>query len=300
MCLETFNFGFSYIVHMFSYHTHTLFCDGKGSIVDFCEKAIELGFVDLAFTSHAPVPFDNHYALSFERLLEYRNEVRRAQVEYKDRLNVYLGLEADYIPGQTVAFSQWRDLVNPDFILGSVHFVIDPVTGEKWFIDGDPCNFVKGMDEIFHGDAKRAVAAYYAQVRDMIESQHPDIIGHIDKVKMNNRDTYFLPTDQWYLEELENTLLCVKTEGGVVEINARGIYRGKYHECFPNVEGIKRCMELGILMTLASDSHQTSELAMGLDLARNAARLAGLEKVHLFANGNWNPIELEKVFIKGF
>lgn len=292
---ETLKFGFSYISLMFSYHTHTPFCDGKAPIADFCNKAVELGYRDLAFTSHAPVPFHNNYAITFERLLEYRDEVKAAKVAFEGRLNVYFGLEADFIPGSTIDFDQWRKLLDTDIIVGSVHYVIDPLSGQRWFIDGAPDNFVWGMDNIFKGDWQRAVSAYFAQVRTMVVTQRPNIIGHIDKVKMNNRGVYFDTSQPHYQNELSLTFKTVKESGGIVEINPRGIYRNKCNECFPHVDGIRECMALDVPMTLASDSHLPEELSTGWELSFATAKTAGLETIHVYNGQNWEPILLSSV-----
>lgn len=280
---------------MFSYHTHTLFCDGKASIDEFCRTAIEKGVTQLAFTSHAPVPFENGYSLSFDKLFVFRQAVMDAKQKYAGRLEVLLGLEADYIPGMTIDFAQWRKLILPDFIVGSVHFVKDDVTGMNWFIDGAPLNFETGLADIFRGDVQRAVCLYFNQVRMMVETQSPDIIGHIDKVKMNNRDRFFKTSEHWYRDELVKTFRCVREHGGVVEINSRGIYRGKYHECFPHTDGIRQCMELGIPLTLASDAHQPDELTHGFELSKQTAIDSGLQRIVVFNDGSWNEVNVSEL-----
>jgi histidinol-phosphatase (PHP family) len=280
---------------MFSFHTHTQFCDGKASIDSFCQRAVELNFSAIAFTSHAPVPFNNKYALGFEHLFDYKQAVCEAREKFKNNLDVYLALEADFIPGESISMDEWRRLLKPDFILGSVHFVVNPVTNKKWFIDGVADNYVTGLKDVFDNDVKTGVRLYFEQVREMIISQKPDIIGHIDKIKMNNQDRFFQTNESWYLDELEQTLQTVKTYGGIVEINGRGILREKYHECYPHINGIKRCIELGIPMTLASDSHHPDELDKAYRIAYDIASKSGLKTVKVFQKGEWVDKELKDV-----
>lgn len=278
---------------MFSFHTHTQFCDGKADIDDFCRRAVELQFSALAFTSHAPVPFRNNYSVSFDELFEYKKAVLDAQKLYHNKLDIYLGLEADFIPEVSLSFGEWRRLVKPDFIVGSVHFVVNPDTGERWFIDGVADNYVIGLKDVFHNDIQRGVKLYFQQVREMMLMQKPEIVGHIDKIKMNNQDRFFQTSEQWYLDELEETFQAAKQAGCIVEINGRGILRGKYHECYPHVKGIQRCMELGIPMTLASDSHHPDELDLGFQIALKVAVEAGLKTVVVLEKGNWVEKEVK-------
>ena len=85
-----------------NYHTHSCYCDGKESLRRYVETAVERGFTHLGFSGHAPVPFENTFAIDGERYLDYCAEVRRLKVEFADRLKIFLGLEIDYIPGALV------------------------------------------------------------------------------------------------------------------------------------------------------------------------------------------------------
>lgn len=279
--------------NIFSYHTHSNFCDGKATMEQVCQQALELKMSALAFTSHAPVPFANTYSLRFEKLMAYKEEFNRLKALYGNDIELYLGLEADYIPGETVSFAEWKKILNLDFIIGSVHLVKEPISGKKWFIDGAPENYEKGLKEVYHYDIRRGVSDYFHQVREMIRIEKPDIIGHIDKVKMNNRDRYFSIDTPWYLDDFTHTLNVVKEIGGVVEINSRGIYRGKYHECFPHINGIRQCIQMGIPLTLASDSHQPDELMHGFKLALDVALQAGVTDVSMFKNGCWETSKID-------
>ncbi|MDR1148402.1 MAG: PHP domain-containing protein, partial [Spirochaetaceae bacterium] len=82
-------------------HTHTSFCDGSGSVEDFCAAAYEKKFVSIGFSAHAPVGkktgLKTDWHLSDERFDEYRQAVREAGAAWRGKLDVYLGLEVDYI-----------------------------------------------------------------------------------------------------------------------------------------------------------------------------------------------------------
>ena len=279
--------------NIFSYHTHSTFCDGKASMEDVCLKALELNMSALAFTSHAPVPFDNDFSLNFEQLMDYRCEFDRLNALYGKQINLLIGVEADYIPGETVSFNEWRRILNLDFVVGSVHLVKNSQNNQKWFIDGAAENYVSGLKDIYQNDIQIAVGDYYNQVCEMIATQKPDIVGHIDKVKMNNLDRFFQTTDLWYVDLLEKTLNVAKEFNSILEINSRGIYRSKYHECFPHTTCIQRCLDLGIPLTLASDTHHPDEFEQGFNLSLDIAVNAGVKMVSVFENGKWTQKMIE-------
>ena len=64
----------------FSYHTHSDFCDGKTSVDDVCDKAIELGLKAVGFSSHAPVPFETKWAMKFQNMESYVSELERCKI----------------------------------------------------------------------------------------------------------------------------------------------------------------------------------------------------------------------------
>ncbi len=54
-----------------NYHTHCNYCDGKGPASDYLEQATQRGLAALGFSSHAPVPFDNDFAVRQDQLPQY-------------------------------------------------------------------------------------------------------------------------------------------------------------------------------------------------------------------------------------
>src|ERR1019366_4895385 len=85
-----------------SFHTHSSFCDGAGTIEDVVQAAIRAGLHDLGISSHAPLPFDTEWNMPLVRLQEYVVQVRELQAQYRDRIAIWLGAELDYIPGDAV------------------------------------------------------------------------------------------------------------------------------------------------------------------------------------------------------
>jgi histidinol-phosphatase (PHP family) len=91
-----------------NYHTHTYRCGhASGTEREYVEKAIELGFTELGFSEHAPMPFPKEVpAANLERLLsmrlkmheteEYFNTLLALREEYKKDIKIHIGLETEY------------------------------------------------------------------------------------------------------------------------------------------------------------------------------------------------------------
>ena len=96
-------------------HTHTTFCDGKSTAEELVKTAISLGCSSLGFSGHAPLPppEGRSWPMSPDRVETYRQELLRLREQYRDQLDIFLGLEQDIdspAPGDG-----W------DSLIGSVH-----------------------------------------------------------------------------------------------------------------------------------------------------------------------------------
>jgi histidinol-phosphatase (PHP family) len=246
----------------FNHHTHSTFCDGSKPPLDYVKTALEQDFSVLGFSSHAPLPFENSFALRDEKVDEYCQAIRSLSYEYAGQLEIHLSMEIDFIPGLLEDFGYWKKRANLDYVIGGVHLLVPAGTEELWFIDGPRREtYDEGLKNIFGGDARKAVRTYFNQMNQMVESQAPDIIAHIDKIKMHNQERFFSVNDKWYLDMLFETLALVKQKGCIVEVNTRGIYKGRSNELFPNLTALKRIKELGIPVTLSSDAHAPEDLS---------------------------------------
>ena len=82
-----------------NYHTHSTWCDGKDSPRKAIQAAIAKGFEAIGFSSHAMLPeSDTDWVLTPDRAPRYQREIRALAEEFKDRIRVLCGVEADYVP----------------------------------------------------------------------------------------------------------------------------------------------------------------------------------------------------------
>lgn len=277
-----------------NFHTHTHYCDGSAAPAEYVELAIESGLTSLGFSGHAPVPMDNGFAIKDdESLLEYCSEIRKLQQEYKDKIKIYLALEADYIPGITKNFSYFRNLCELDYLIGSVHLVIS-AEAKLWFIDGPERSiWLDGFKNAYSGDIRKAVKAYYEQVSQMVEKEQPDVVGHFDKVKMHNRGEYFQEEEDWYKDLVHDSLEVVKQKGCIVEVNTRGLYKKRSESLFPDLLVLREMKEMNIPVTISSDAHDPHEINLKLQYASSKLQEAGYKEVYIFKDESWLSIPLD-------
>jgi histidinol-phosphatase (PHP family) len=276
----------------FNHHTHSYFCDGSSAPEEYADEAIRLGFSTLGFSSHAPVPFMNTFALKEERRPEYQHAIRELQKNYAGRLEIYLGLEIDFIPGLSRDFDFFRKDMRLDFVIGGIHLVKSENEEEGlWFIDGP--NFEKydiGLKEVFHDDIRKGVKAYYHSVCEMITEQKPDIVAHVDKIKMHNGGRFFREDEPWYVALVDEAIEVIAQSGCIIEINSRGIYKKRCPDLFPSLAILKKLNRLKVPITFSTDAHAPSELNLGMDFIISTALEAGYKEVSCLRNGQWQAV----------
>ncbi len=280
---------------LFNLHNHSHFCDGSSAPEEYIKSAIEKGFDTLGFSSHAPVPFENKFAIKNNaELLNYTSEIRQLREKYKGQLNIFLSLEIDHIPGVTKPFSHFQEIANPDYTIGGVHLVKTPLREGLWFIDGPKREiYDEGLKNLFDADIRLAVSTYWQQMRDMINTQKPDIIAHLDKIKMHNQNRYFTQDESWYVDEVNQTLEVIVKTGSIVEVNTRGIYKGRSDELFPGKDILKKLWQLNIPITLNSDAHKPHELDGYFGEAKTILLELGFQNLKMFTENGWQDVNIE-------
>jgi histidinol-phosphatase (PHP family) len=271
---------------LFNLHTHSRFCDGKVEPEAYVKQAIELGYHTLGFSSHAPVPFENNFSLKEDKMEEYFSTIRTLGEKYKSQINILLSMEIDFIPGITRDFSEFSQAGNLDYTIGGVHLVRNNEIEKLWFIDGSKQEtYDNGLQKLFNGNPKKGVEAYYSQICEMVATQKPDIIAHLDKIKMHNKNRYFTEEEGWYKDLVWKTLKFIAAESDcIIEVNTRGLYKKRSDTFFPGPAILEQIHHLKIPITLSSDAHQPQELNGYYDEALKLLKEIGFQELVYFDN----------------
>ena len=82
-----------------NYHTHTTRCNhATGSDRDYVLSAIQSGVQILGFSDHAPFPHRAFVGMKPQELPEYVASISALRKEFKDALQMHIGLELEYDP----------------------------------------------------------------------------------------------------------------------------------------------------------------------------------------------------------
>ena len=274
-------------MQLFNLHTHSNFSDGKANAEDVVIEAVNQGLKVLGFSDHSPVPFENTFAIKNENVNNYISTIKSLKEKYQDKIDIYCSMEMDFIPGIIKDFKKTKEELGLDYMIGSVHLVGNNIE-KLWFIDGSKVEtYDEGLNNYFNGDIKKGVKTFFYQYNEMIETEVFDIVGHLDKIKMHNRNRYFLEEDKWYCDLLMETLTLIKEKSLIVEVNTRGIYKKRSSDFYPSTWILPIMREMNIPVVISSDAHLPNELTLCFKEAEDALKAAGYKETMCFQNGGF-------------
>jgi len=263
------------------YHTHTALCKhGDGTPEDYIRKSIDLGLDEIGCSEHVPMPdgFDTAHRMDLgQYYADYAPAVGRLKDEYKGRIIVRRGIEADFFPGT----EEWiRGFVMEnafDYVIGSVHFI-----GE-WGIDNPV--FVHHYEE---RDIDSTYEAYFEAVRKSARSGLFDIIAHCDLIKKFGHRPKKDMSDV-----LRETMKVIADHGLCIEINTSGL-RKPVNEVYPSDAILALAREFRIPLTLGSDAHSPGDVARDFDKAISLVERFGGGKITVFEQRNRREVPVHK------
>lgn len=251
-----------------NYHTHSRLCDGKDSLEELVQKAVELGCPEIGFSGHSYTAFDEGYCMSVEQYREYMDEISRLREVYGGRISILAGIEQDYYSDEIPE--------GLDYVIGSVHYVLKD--GRYLSVDLSEEDFCSSVREHYDGDYLAFAEDYYRVMGDIYNKTHCDIIGHFDLItKFNERNRLFDTHDERYVRAVMSALdaidesLARNAESGegpgtvLFEINTGAMARGYRTEAYPSDAIVAELFRRGHQLMLNSDCHNKEQLLFGFD-----------------------------------
>lgn len=246
-------------------HVHTARCGhGAGTVAECVAAAEHKGLAGLTITEHLPLPEDldaaRVYAMPPGQLAEYEREVRESAKAAA--VSVFLGIEADWLPGRLEHVTGLLAACDWDVVLGSVHFL------DEWAFD-DP-------DLIAEWDARDVDSvweAYFDRLCDAASSGMFDVMAHPDLVKKfghrPSRDAEYL---------YDEAARCFAASGVCAEVSTGGL-RKPVGEIYPGEAFVAALVRHDVGLTVGSDAHAPGEVGYAFGDAARVLRSSGARSV---------------------
>ncbi len=223
---------------LYETHSHTPLCrHAFGEPEEYAASAFERGLRGMIVTCHNPMPngFSARVRMRPEQFSEYVDLVARARDAWSGKIDVRLGLEADYFAG----YEAWleRQLGSADFhyVLGSVHPQIEEFYTRYW-----------------DDDLRVVQVTYFQLLADAAETGLFDCLAHPDLIK-NHTSRSWDPVS--IMPELCRALDRIAKTGMAMELNTSGANK-TIAEMNPFPEMLVEMHERGIPVVIGADAHE--------------------------------------------
>lgn len=255
-------------------HTHTTYSDGVNTVEENILKAIEKGFVSIGFSDHSYTEFDSTYCMKKEAEEKYRQEVYALRDKYRDKIEVYCGLELD-------GYSE-IDREKYDYFICSCHYV--KVDGNYYSVDHCLEGHRMIFYELFNSDSNRFARTYFDTMTERVRFHKPDIIGHFDLVSKFG----FMKeeSDEYRRTALESLISCLEVTP-VIEINNGSVSRGIRGVPYPAPYLLPEIKSHGGKILISTDSHKICNLDFAFEDTVELIKNYGFNSIVILKNGKF-------------
>ena len=277
-------------MNLTNYHSHCSFCDGRAPFEEFVKEAIRQGFYSYGVSSHAPLPFPTQWTMEWEQMEAYLDEFKNLRSKYADEIELYVGLEIDYLNEENNPSVASFTELPLDYRIGSVHLLYD-AAGEVVDIDCSPAVFKERVDRHFNGDVLRVIRMYFDRLFRMVELGGFDILGHADKMHYN-ASCYHpgLLDEPWYEALMKDYFSLVASRGYLVEINTKAY--DSLGTFYPNSRYWELMKEYQIKVLVNSDAHYPERINAGRMEALRLLQAKGFATVAELHQGSWREVPI--------
>lgn len=224
-----------------NYHTHTWRCrHAEGTEEEYVERAIEGGFQTLGFSDHTPYWFPGDHYSTFrmfpEQLPEYTDTVLRLRQKYAEKIDICIGLEAEYYPALfPELLRRLKDQPVAYLLLGQ-------------HIPGNEIGYTNvGFDCT---DNPKLLERYYDQVIEALYTGVFSYVAHPDLFR-------FCGDPNAYREQVRRLCKAAKACDIPLEINLLGLRQGRH---YPNEKFWTVAAEENCAVILGSDAHTPKDV----------------------------------------
>lgn len=254
---------------LYDTHIHSsLSYDSECPMKELIKSGIEKALKGMYITEHYDLDFPREYNMDFTfNINEYFNIIKSLQKEFTNIIDIFPGIELGLMPHLN---HQINDLINDypfDYIIGSTHIIEnkDPYYPEYW-------------------ENKKIKDAYITYFNTSLENiqniSNFDAFGHLDYISRYDQSKSY--NSKEYMEYINEILSLLIEKDKALEINSAGL-RKNLCTTNPDLYVVKRYKELGgKLITIGSDSHDSTNIAYGFDYIANLLLEVGFKHYNIY------------------
>lgn len=260
---------------LYESHSHTPLCKhADGNPTEYAAVAQQRGLKGLIVTCHNPMPngFSARVRMREDQFEEYVDLVATTREEWAGRVDVRLGLEADFFVGHESYLEKQLASADFQFVLGSVHPQIPEFRHRYWQED-----LVEMQRIYFRLLAESAETGLFDSIA------HPDLIKNFTAKRWNPDEI---------IDDICRTLDRIAATGVAMELNTSGVNK-TISEMNPFPDMLREMNSRGIPVTIGADAHQPERVADGYERALELLASCGYTHVSFFLERKRRELAIE-------
>ena len=262
---------------------HTPLCGhAVGAPIDYAYAAKERGIDLITVTCHIPMEWEafgqEGTRMRRDQLEDYIALIGETAEQAREfGVETLCGIEAEVFPveahmeimDEALAAHPW------DFVLGSLHAQCQSYL--EWLAD----NKVK--------EDRLRIDSYFRHLTDGAQSGRYDSMSHPDVIRTYGVVKEFDPAE--HEEVIRGFLQAVVDEDICMEVNTSGLTKGAY-EVHPDPLILDWAAEMGVKLTIGSDSHQPDSVGKFFNWVQPMLREKGFKDLHYFRGRQRQRIDM--------
>jgi len=260
---------------LYESHLHTPLCrHAVGEPEEYAAVAQQRGLKGIIVTCHNPLPsgLAQGSRMYREQWWDYQVLVERARKAWAGRIDVRLGLEADFLPGLEPFLREQLASAKFNHVLGSVH----PQLSEY-------------KERFYTGDKIRFQLQYFEHLAQAAETGLFDTLAHPDLVK-NVYPDHWKPHQIW--TEIGRALDRIAAAGTAMELNTSGLNKA-IPEMNPSLQILAEMHQRGIPVVIGADAHIPERVAANYEDALDMLEGVGYTEINFFLERERQSVAIE-------
>ena len=269
------------------------FCNhGHSSLVEMLEAAVAAGYSTFGVSEHVPrngekFLYEDEVARGWtvektqRDFARYTEAIQEMPGLFAGRLSVLRGFEAEVVPAadwkrRMIEYRSAKSAAGEpafDYFVGSVHYLNETA------IDGSAGELLHAVESC--GGPEALAVRYYETIVEMVEALRPDVIGHLDLIKVRweraELDAEIL-TSGAVRSAPERALEAARAIDAILDLNTAGWRKG-LSEPYPAPWIVEMATRMGVGFCFGDDSHRVSDVGAGVADAREYLRRLGVETI---------------------
>lgn len=239
------------------------FCEhATDSLEEIVKAYIEQGFTWVGITEHTPAmsmslldPGQKKSGLTPEHLFQqfaaYIKECRRLQQKYSDEITLFTAMEIETYSGYLEFVPMLMAKFQPDYIVGSVHFVDDIIFDYSKELYQAAVDAAGGIEQLY--------LRYFDLQYTMIDNLSPSVVGHFDLIRIFDPEYKSRLLRKEILQRVIRNLELIKKRDLILDLNLRALVKGA-DEPYPTQSILDLALEMEIAIVPGDDSHGKSSV----------------------------------------